>query len=114
MVLSTKVPILMVKKKDKENSRLQMAVITKENLSKMKFVDMESIIGLTENNMRVSGIKIRCMVMELSYGKTKRNIKDNSSMTNVKVRVLSVGLMEDNMLENGKLENSTDMELILA
>lgn len=77
----------------------------------MKSVVMESISGLMANNMKVSGVKIKCMVKVLSYGKIKRNIKVNLSMISVRVLVLSAGPMVDNTLENGKQENNMDMVL---
>jgi len=54
-----------------------MEVITKENLNKMKYVDMESITGLTVSNMMDNGVITKCTVKEFLFGKTKRNTKDN-------------------------------------
>jgi len=97
MELNMRVHTLTVKRKVKENLLLLMAVITKVNLSRMRFVDTENISGQTVNSMKANGAKIKCMVKVRSYGKTRRNIKDSLSMINVKVQELSVGLMVDSM-----------------
>ena len=78
MVLSMRERILMVRRKDKENLHLQTAVITKVNLSRMRYADLENISGLMVSNMKDSGAKIKCMVKEHSYGKIKRSIKVSS------------------------------------
>ena len=64
-VLNTKVIILTVKKKERENLRLQMAVITKESLNKMKYADTENTIGPMVSNTMVNGVTIKCMEKEL-------------------------------------------------
>jgi len=114
MELNMRVHTLTVKRKVKENLLLLMAVITKVNLSRMRFVDTENISGQTANSMKVNGAKIKCMGKVRSYGKTRRNIKDSLSMINVKVQELSVGLMVDSMLVSGRLVNNMDMVLILV
>ena len=42
-----------------------MEVITKASSSRMKFVDMESITGQMENNMKENGAIIKCTAKEL-------------------------------------------------
>lgn len=58
---NTRVPTLMVKRRVKENLHLLMAVIMKASLNKMRYAVMENISGLTVNNMKDSGVKIKCM-----------------------------------------------------
>lgn len=77
MVPNMKVTTSMAKKKVKVNSHLPMEATMKENLNKMKYVDMENITGLMVSNMTDSGVIIKCTAKELSSGKIKRNIKDN-------------------------------------
>jgi hypothetical protein len=42
-----------------------MVATTRMNSNKMKYVGMESAIGLMENNMKGSGLIIKCMVKTL-------------------------------------------------
>jgi len=65
MVPSMKENTSTARKKAKENLLLLMAVFTKENSNLMKYVDLDSIHGQMENNMKVSGLIIKCMVKEL-------------------------------------------------
>jgi hypothetical protein len=65
MVLNMKVIILMVKKRERESLHLLMAVITKESLNKMKYVDMANTIGPMVSNTMVNGVTIKCMEKEL-------------------------------------------------
>ena len=55
----------MERKKEKVNSHLQMEVTMRANSNKMKYVGMESTIGLMENIMKESGLIIKCMVKAL-------------------------------------------------
>jgi len=103
-----RVHTLTAKRKVKENLPLLMAVIMKENLSRMRYVVMENISGPMVNSMKDSGAKIKCTEQVLSYGKIRRNIKASSLMISEKAQVLSAGLMVDSMLVNGKLESSMD------
>ena len=114
MVLNTRVLMLMVRKRVKENSLLLMAVIMKANSNRMKSADSVSIIGQTANNTKAPGTKIRCMEKEHLYGKIRKNIRVNSSMTSVRVPEHSVGPMVDNMLESGRLVSSMVMVLTLV
>ena len=50
-----------------------MAPNTKVNSDKMKFVVTAGILGLMENNTKVSGPTTRCTVMASSFGKIKKN-----------------------------------------
>ena len=84
----------------------------KESSSRMKYVDTENTHGLMENNMKVSGVTIKCMVKVYLFGKTRRSIKVNLLMTSVKVMEHSVGLTEGSMLDNGKQASNMVMELI--
>ena len=65
MVLNMKENTSMVRKKAKENLHLLMVASIKENLSLMKYVDLDNTRGLMENNMKVSGLIIKCMDKEL-------------------------------------------------
>lgn len=65
MVRSMKENTSMVRKKAKANLLLLMVAFTKENLNLMKYVDLDNTRGPMENNMKVSGLIIKCMDKEL-------------------------------------------------
>ena len=61
MEQSMKAILLMAKKKATVNNSLLMEAITKENFSKMKFLEPASSIGQTVKHMKVNGPQIKCM-----------------------------------------------------
>ena len=60
MVLNMRETISMERKREKENLHLLMEVITKENLNKTRYADMESTTGQMVSNMTDNGAIIKC------------------------------------------------------
>ena len=66
-----------------------------------------------EENIKVNGLKIICMVKEYILGKMGENMKDNIIWTKNKELGNIDGQMEENIKEIGKMVNSTGKENII-
>jgi len=74
-VPSTKVTMSMERRKGKASSLLLMEVSMKESSNKMRYVVMVSTRGQMVNNMKASGVTIKCMEKVPLFGKTRRSTR---------------------------------------
>lgn len=73
---------------------------------------MEDMHGLMEENIKVCGKIIRCMVMVSSPGLTVEDMKVSIPLTRKKEEVFLYGQMEGRMMDYGKMENNKVKEFI--
>ena len=77
-VLDMKASMKTERKKDKADSHLLMAVITKDNFRRTRFQVLEITTGLMENRMQATGVRTKWTVMECSLGKTAKSTRATS------------------------------------
>ena len=78
MVLDMRANMKTERKKDKADSHLLMAVITKDNFRRTRFQVLEITTGLMENLMQATGVRTKWTVMECSPGKTAKSMRATS------------------------------------
>ena len=78
----------------------------------MIFMAAEYIDGKRAKNMKVIGLRIKCMVKELFAGLITRNIKEISSTIRDKVLASLNGMMGEGMRVTGKMESKMVKEHI--
>ena len=78
----------------------------------MIFMEAEYTDGKRAKNMKVIGLRTRCMVKELFAGLIIRNIKEISSTIRDKVLASLNGTMGEGMKVSGKMESKMAKEHI--
>jgi hypothetical protein len=112
MEQNMKVIIVMAKNKELVNLNGKMAVITLENLLKMKSMEKVIIAGLTEENMMAIGWPTKCMAKASLNGLMVEFTKETTLRIKSKAKEYSPGQMGKNTMEAGKTEGT--MELLLS
>jgi hypothetical protein len=107
-----KVIIVMVKNKELENLNGKMAVLTLENLLRMKSMEKVRTAGLTEENMKAIGWPTKCMAKASLNGLMVECTKETTLRIKSKAKECLHGLMVKNTMEAGKMESI--MELLLS
>jgi hypothetical protein len=84
----------------------------KVNFILIKFKDMDIMFGPMEENMKVCGKIIKCMVKVFLAGQMEENMKDSIHLIKNKEEGYLLGQMEELMMDNGKMENKKVKEFI--
>lgn len=85
-----------------------MAVATMEIGMRTKLRDLELILGLTVDNMKVNGWITTWTVLEFTHGKMDVNTAESTRTTKSMATVSTHGQMEEPILATGAVANSMD------
>jgi len=90
----------------------KMGLNTQEYGTKIEFMVLESISGMMEELMKVTGKKIIWMDTESIFGKMVESMRDNTKRTRNTVMEFILGLTEENMMVSGLMVDNMGKESI--
>ena len=108
--LVIKVCIKMERRKVKESTTLEKAVLTTVNGSKIKYLDLVNMPGQMVEGILENGLIIKCMVKEFTLGQMGENMMESITMTKNKALEPILGKMVENMRVNGWMERGMEVE----
>ncbi len=106
MVPSTKESGKMISKKAMAEKSGQTRVASRECIKTARSMDLESLSGLMEQVMRVTGNQTKCMEREFSNGLMEESTRVNTKMIRNMAMVSLLGQMGEDLKACGRMENS--------
>lgn len=102
-----------INKKEGAEKNGRIVLITKENITEARNMEMEYFNGLMEPSIMDNGKIIKCTAQVNSNGPMAESIKENIKTIKNMARAFTLGQMEECIKANFKMENSMEKELIV-
>ena len=90
----------------------QTQVCIKEIGNKTKYQVMESILGMMEGHIKVTGLTITCTAKGYTPGLMEENMRENTLMIRNTVMEFTLILMADPIKDNGLMVNSMVKDIL--